>query len=136
MLTMIMVTMFMLTMILANKKIVNNLFAKNNQFAFFRLDFKQPGEKILANVRQIVKNSEVSLVILLMIMMIIMMILMMITTIMMMITIIMMMIMSFSPGRDVPCNDDVRRRLLGIYRGDHHLHSNVKIFITISNVTD
>ena len=26
---------------------------------FFRLDFKQPGEKILANVRQIVKNSEV-----------------------------------------------------------------------------
>ena len=28
---------------------------------FFRLDFKQPGEKILANVRQIVKNSEVSL---------------------------------------------------------------------------
>ena len=28
---------------------------------FFRLDFKQPGEKILANVRQIVKNSEVLL---------------------------------------------------------------------------
>ena len=27
---------------------------------FFRLDFKQPGEKILANVRQIVKNSEVN----------------------------------------------------------------------------
>ena len=26
---------------------------------FSRLDFKQPGEKILANVRQIVKNSEV-----------------------------------------------------------------------------
>ena len=29
--------------------------------SLFRLDFKQPGEKILANVRQIVKNSEVAI---------------------------------------------------------------------------
>ena len=28
---------------------------------FVRLDFKQPGEKILSNVKQIVKNSEVIL---------------------------------------------------------------------------
>ena len=63
--------------------------------------------------------------VIMMIMMIMMMIatIMILITIIMMITIIMIMILSFSPGCDVPCNDDVRRRLLGIYRGDHHLHA-------------